>query len=165
VTQQGEPLQGQSGKDPKMASFGWPQHDGERRLERRKRPRLMLYWRVYLFRRRTNAAIESRIENLSSEGFYCTLHSPSSLVNICVATYSSPRLLSGALGSPLSFSVRSQSGDWRRYLTASGWAARLTTTLTSHMPHPKEDKRSYPLKRNSGPTGSAEKLYKYLPTS
>jgi hypothetical protein len=60
----------------KVTGFRGPREDGERRFERRKRPRLMLHWPVHLFRQSAKAAIESKTENLSSEGFYCRSAQP-----------------------------------------------------------------------------------------
>ena len=45
-------------------------------VERRKRPRLPVHWNVYLSGRFENHHLQSKTENLSSEGFYCYVAEP-----------------------------------------------------------------------------------------
>jgi hypothetical protein len=53
--------------DPQGAGF---------RLERRKRVRTRVHWRVLFFREGAAGAVESLTQNLSSSGFYCLSKTP-----------------------------------------------------------------------------------------
>jgi hypothetical protein len=46
------------------------------RLERRKRVRTRVHWRVLFFREGAAEAVESLTQNLSSSGFYCLSQAP-----------------------------------------------------------------------------------------
>jgi hypothetical protein len=44
--------------------------------ERRRRPRVAVFWPLYLSRERSHCPLQSRTTNLSSEGFYCLVSIP-----------------------------------------------------------------------------------------
>jgi len=45
-------------------------------LERRKRTRVAVHWRAWLFRKNRSLAVETVTQNLSSDGFYCLAEAP-----------------------------------------------------------------------------------------
>ena len=44
--------------------------------ERRRRPRVPVYWNIYLTREEPHRPLQSRTTNLSSDGFYCFVSAP-----------------------------------------------------------------------------------------
>ena len=74
--------------------------------ERRKRKRVALHWPVRLFRHPASTSVESRTENLTSNGFYCYSREPFEIGECLECIIAIPSGSVGYSGSPISLQCR-----------------------------------------------------------